>query len=64
MEKITIYEIIDETGVIHSSSDKEEMEIAFHCMTDPEKYDQQEKDLWEIDWTGDLKLVKIINIHK
>lgn len=61
---MTIYEILDDTGVIHSSTDKEEMTTAFDCMTNPEKYDQQEKDMWEFDWVGDLKLVEVISVSR
>lgn len=61
---MTNYEIIDDSGVIHSSTDKEEMQIAFDCMKNPDKYDKQERELWECDWSGDLKLVEVINVTR
>jgi hypothetical protein len=59
-----MFEIIDNDGVIHSSTDKEEMETAFDCMVNPDKYDQQEKNMWLVDWKGDLKFVEVINLSK
>ena len=58
-----IYKIIDKKGVIHSSTDLSEMQIAFDCMINPEQYDQQEQDLWECEWDGDLELIEVININ-
>lgn len=58
------YEILDNNGVIHSSTDKEEMETAFDSMINPEKYDSQQTDMWGFDWSGDLKLVEVIQQAK
>ena len=51
-----MYEIIDNNGVIYSSSDYEEIMTWWGEMTDenPEN----------IEWDGDLKLIKILDIIK
>ena len=54
-----MYEIIDDSGVIHSGSE-EEMKQAFDDTVN-NKTDSE----WFIDsWHGDLKLVHIIQIYK
>ena len=54
-----MYEIIDDNGVIHSGSE-EEMTHAFDVMCSPLDYDDEENDKWWVDWSGDLKLVHVI----
>jgi hypothetical protein len=54
-----MYEIINDNGVIHSGSE-EEMTHAFDVMKSPVDYDDEENDKWWTDWSGDLKLVRVI----
>jgi len=54
-----VYEIIDDNGVIHSG-DEVSMMTAFDVMTHPERYTKEQIDLWQCEWSGDLKLVHII----
>ena len=58
------YEIIDDKGTIHSGSE-EEMFLAFDVMTNPDEYCKDDIDRWECeDVEGDLRLVKVILVHR
>lgn len=66
LHEITIhnnYEIIDKNGTIHSGNE-EDMRLAYDVMTNPDKYDKQEIDFWSAKWTGDLKLIKVLNVYR
>jgi len=54
-----MYEIIDDNGVIHSGTEGE-MTHAFDVMKSPVDFDDEDNDLYWADWTGDLKLVHVI----
>ena len=59
-----MYEIIDNNGVIYSSSNLEELQHIFTCMTEPDSIDEDERVDVESDWEGDLKLIKILQTAK
>ena len=72
---MNIFQIIDDTGVIHSG-EYQTMIIAFWSMTrdsnflifngyaaTPSDADTLKCD-WYIKWTGDLKLVQVLEIYK
>ena len=72
----TMWEIIDEIGTIHSGS-QEEMETAFHLMTNDKKtfigdyagsITNSEyrglKLIYKCQWKGDLKLIEIHNVYR
>lgn len=68
------WEIIDNTGTIHSGTE-EEMKRAFDAMISTHEdlmeyyeIDRDEADslidAWSYDWEGDLKLIKVENIYR
>jgi hypothetical protein len=70
-----MYEIVDDNGTIHSSSDKSEMVEAFDSMTMclrdfARNYSyaiglaRETKEQYDSDWEGDLKLIKVINVSR
>lgn len=60
-----MFEIVDDNGTIHSGS-QHEMEYAFHVMTsrDEDVYSPEEIKKWEYDWSGDLKLIKVLQVSR
>jgi hypothetical protein len=67
------YEIIDNNGTIHSSSDLEEMNVAFTVMVESKEeiadlYGKEEAERlikeYKTGWEGDLKIVSILDIAK
>ena len=64
------FEIIDNNGVIHSSSDREDMESAFNAMIENKEYFEyfedfeEAKNTYQCEWEGDLKLVKVLRAER
>ncbi len=54
------YEIYDDNGVMHSSDDRAQMELAHGVMTQPEKFHERLTDKWPSNWIGELKLVGVL----
>ena len=58
------YEIIDDKGTIHSGKE-DDMYAAFDVMTNPDEYSKEEiKKWWCDDVEGDLRLVKVLLVHR
>ena len=58
------YQILDDEGVIHSSKNEEEMNLAFDCMTNPNECSPEDVEIWKCSFSGDLKLIKLLRIAK
>ena len=68
------YAVMDDNGVIHQSSVKEDMEIAFNAMQENQEWfytrDYSEDSYWEYvgeygtEWEGDLKFIQILEVSR
>jgi len=57
MTNKNMYKIIDSNGVIHSG-DETLMETAFDAML------SEEDSEWDVEWSGDLELIKVLKTAK
>jgi len=65
------FAIIDDNGIIHQSSHKEDMEIAFNAMQENQSYFSEQDypessydefvSKYKTDWEGDLNFVEVID---
>ena len=58
-----MFEIIDDNGTIHSGTEEEMME-AWIVMTDPFQATKKQIKKWTCEYSGDIKLVKILSISR
>jgi len=58
-----MFEIIDNNDVIHSGCE-DEMRNAFDIMTNPDEHSKDEVETWNCDWSGDLKLIKVLEVSR
>jgi hypothetical protein len=68
------YAVMDDNGIIHQSSVKEDMEIAFNAMQESQEFfytqDYPEESYNEYvseygtDWEGDLRFIEILEVSR
>lgn len=56
-----MYLIIDDSGIIHSFTDYDETMLAWEIMTD-DGFESDEREKYDCDFSGDLRLVKQLKI--